>query len=441
MMDAARLRRILALSLPIIGGMVSQNLFNLVDTAMVGFLGNAALAAVGLGGFVVFMCQSVLLGISTGVQTTAARRKGEGKFSRAARSLNTALLVILLTAPVFSFLLIQLAKPVYPLLNADPDVIDAGVPYLEWRLAAIVFVASNFAFRGFWNAMSMSHIYMFTLVLMHLCNIVLNYVLIFGNFGAPALGAEGAGIASAASVVLGTLMYFLLGLRHARANGFLHGLSRKKEIRALVRISIPSSVQQVLFSASFVLMFVIIGLIGTAELAVANVLINVTLFAILPGIALGLACTTLVSEAMGRRQPDDAYRWGWDVSKVAIVLLTLLGLPMMLAPSLVAGLFLHDGATRELAALPMRIVGLIMPVEALGLTLMHALLGAGDSRRVMLVSGGAQWLLFLPLAYLMGPVAGFGLLTIWLLQGGSRSLQAVAFVLSWRSRRWQTLHA
>ena len=72
-MDVARLNRIVGLALPIVGGMVSQNLLNIVDTAMVGFLGDAALAAVGLGGFVVFMCQSMILGISTGVQATAAR--------------------------------------------------------------------------------------------------------------------------------------------------------------------------------------------------------------------------------------------------------------------------------------------------------------------------------------------------------------------------------
>ncbi len=72
-MDVARRHRILGLALPIVGGMVSQNLLNIVDTAMVGFLGDSALAAVGLGGFVVFMCQALILGISTGVQSTAAR--------------------------------------------------------------------------------------------------------------------------------------------------------------------------------------------------------------------------------------------------------------------------------------------------------------------------------------------------------------------------------
>ena len=222
-MDASRRRRILGLALPILGGMVSQNLLNVVDTAMVGFLGNPALAAVGLGGFVVFMCQALILGISTGVQTLAARKKGEGRIDRATRVLNTALLLVLVVAPVFSLVLIQLAEPLFHFLNKDSAVIEQGVPYVELRLAAIVFVGMNFAFRGYWNALDLSRLYMTTLILMHACNIFLNYVLIFGHFGAPALGVAGAGLASAISMAVGTVIYFYLGFTHSRKDGFMRG--------------------------------------------------------------------------------------------------------------------------------------------------------------------------------------------------------------------------
>ena len=438
-LDAPRLQRILALSLPIIGGMVSQNLLNIVDTAMVGFLGDAALAAVGLGGFLVFACQALILGISTGVQAVAARRKGEGRSDRAVRILNSALVLVLLVAPLFSLVLIQLADTGYPLLNDDPEVIRQGVPYLEYRLAAIVFVGMNFAFRGYWNAMDMSRVYMSTLILMHMSNIVLNYVLIFGHFGFPALGVAGAGIASALSMAIGTITYFVLGFRYARQDGFARGLSTKREFASLLKISLPSGFQQLFFAAGMVAMFTIIGKIGTPELAAANVLITVTLFAILPGLALGIACTTLVGQAMGARNLDDAYQWAFDVGKVTIVLLTVLGLPMILIPDLVSSIFIHEDSTRELARWPMRLVGLTMPIEAIGFAFMHALLGAGAARPVMMVSIGVQWFLFLPLAFLMGPVLGYGLLAVWLLQGLTRALQSSTFLAIWRSRRWQQI--
>ncbi|MGY8793789.1 MAG: MATE family efflux transporter [Woeseiales bacterium] len=291
--DSERRNRILTLALPIIGGMVSQNLLNIVDTAMVGNLGNSALAAVGLGGFVIFMCQALILGILTGVQSSAARRKGEGRTDRVAAVLNTALLLVLVIAPFFSAILIALADIGFPLLNNDTEVIALGVPYIEWRLGAIVFVGMNFAFRDYWNALDMSRVYMNTLIIMHACNIVLNYVLIFGNFGAPAYGVTGAAMASAISMGIGTFIYIFLGFKHIAKDGL----------------------QQLFFAAGLVAMFVIIGKIGTPELAAANVLITVLLFAILPGLALGIACTTLVGQALGRGQPDDAYRWAWGVGR------------------------------------------------------------------------------------------------------------------------------
>lgn len=438
-MDPARRHRILGLALPIVGGMVSQNLLNIVDTAMVGFLGDSALAAVGLGGFVVFMCQALILGISTGVQSSAARKKGEGRVDRAAAILNTALLLVLVVAPIFSLILMQIVPTLFPYLNSDVSVIEHGVPYLEWRLGAIVFVGMNFAFRGYWNALDMSRIYMTTLILMHACNIILNYVLIFGKFGAPAYGVAGAGMASAISMAIGTAIYFVLGCRHAAKDGFLKGLATRQETASLLRISLPAGLQQLFFSAGLVAMFWIIGKIGTPELAAANVLITVLLFAILPGLAMGIACATLVGQALGRKEPEDAYQWAWDVAKVTAVLLSVLGIPLWLIPDLVSSIFIHNPETRELARWPMRLVGLTMPVEAMVFVFMHALLGAGDARRVMLVGIGSQWLLFLPLAYLFGPVLGFGLFTIWLLQGSGRALSAFMYVTMWRGRHWQRI--
>ncbi|MEJ2523861.1 MAG: MATE family efflux transporter [Gammaproteobacteria bacterium] len=216
-----RRHRIVGLALPIVGAMVSQNVLNLVDTAMVGTLGDAALAAVGIGGFATFMFMALLLGISTGVQVMAARRKGEGKLSETAVPLNGGLLLVFIVAPVLSAVLFQAVPHVYPWLNSDPAVIEQGVPYLQARVLAILFVGANFCFRGYWNGVDLPRLYMTTLIVMHASNIFMNWVCIFGNLGAPALGAAGAGVASALSTVVGFSLYIFLGLRHAREAGFL----------------------------------------------------------------------------------------------------------------------------------------------------------------------------------------------------------------------------
>ncbi|MDH3728808.1 MAG: MATE family efflux transporter, partial [Myxococcales bacterium] len=147
-----RRRRILGLALPIIGGMLSQNVLNLVDTAMVGTLGDAALAGVGLGGFANFLLSSFVLGLSAGVQAMAARRVGEGRRAETAIPLNGGLLIALIIAVPWSATLIALAPEYFPWLTTDPSVVEQGVPYLRARLFAMAAMGMNFAFRGYWNA-------------------------------------------------------------------------------------------------------------------------------------------------------------------------------------------------------------------------------------------------------------------------------------------------
>jgi len=435
-MDLSRYRRIATLALPIVGGMVSQNVLNLVDTAMVGVLGDAALAAVGLGGFATFMCQALILGISSGVQAMASRRKGEGKIEETAHPLNAGLCLVVLVAIPLSALLFFGIPDGYPLLNDDPEVIALGVPYLQVRVLAIVFVGINFAFRGYWNAVDLSKIYMRTLLVMHSSNILLNYVLIFGKFGFPELGVTGAGIGTSLSTLIGTAYYIATAWRIIRPNGFLSGGLTRTTISTLVRLSLPNGIQQLFFASGFTALYWIIGQVGTKDLAAANVLINIMLVAILPGIALGLTAATLVGQALGKSDRDDAMRWGLDTVKVGMVCIGLLGLPMLIFPETILSIFIHAPDTLATARLPMMVSGVTMSLEAAGLILMNALLGAGDAKRVMIVSIFLQWGLFLPAAYLLGPVLSYGLLFIWIAQGGYRILQTIVFYVFWRRGAW-----
>lgn len=431
-----RYRKILKLGLPIVGGMISQNILNLVDTGMVGSLGDAALAAVGTGSFLNFMSVAFITGFSSGVQAMVARRKGEGRDDEMAVPLNGALLTVLVLSIPWSILLYASASWIYPLVNDAPDVVASGVPYLEARLLAILAVGINFSFRGYWNGINRPSLYLQTLLVMHATNIGLNWLLIFGNWGFPKLGAEGAGIASAISTYVGTGVYFYLGLRHARGAGFLRGLPDRDTVQTMWRISLPTSIQQFLFSAGFTVLFWILGQVGTAATAAGSVLINVMLVAILPCIAFGMASTSLVGQALGRKDPEDAYRWGWDVVTVTVLVLIVVSIPMVLFPDPILDLFIRDPETIRLARWPLRIIAAAMIFDAVGMVLLNAHLGAGASRTSMAVTVGCQWLIMLPGAYLFGPVLGHGLLAIWIMQAVYRIIQAGIFAVLWRSRRW-----
>lgn len=434
--ERKRLRLIFGLGLPIIGGMISQNVLNLVDTAMVGTLGDAALAGVGIGAFGNFMGQALVMGLGAGVQAVVARRLGEGREGQTVAALDAGLLLAVLVAVPLSVLLIWLAPVLFPLLNEDAQVIDVGVPYLQARLCGMVAVGLNFAFRGYWNGINLSTVYLRTLLLMHTCNIVFNYGLIFGKWGLPELGATGAGVGTAAATYLGSAYYILLATRHARKRGLRHRRPERALLVSVARLSVPNGVQMLFFATGLTALFWIIGRVGTAEVAAANVLINVMLVAILPALGFGLAAASLVGQALGRGDVDDAVRWGWDVTRVAVVGLTFLGLPMVLFPEAILSVFLHNPATLELAVVPLQLVGLFIGIDGIGLVLQNALLGAGASRDVMIVATSLQWGLFLPVAWLVGPVLGHGLLAIWLAQMLYRGLQSGVYVLIWRRGRW-----
>ncbi|MDX1570714.1 MAG: MATE family efflux transporter [Xanthomonadales bacterium] len=434
--DTDRRRPILEIALPIMGGMASQNVLNLVDAAMVGRLGDVALAAAGMGSFANFMAMSIILGLATGVQAMASRRVGEGKHDETAVPLNGGLFLALLIGLPLSLILIGYADSIFRLLNDDPAVVEEGGAYLGMRLAAIVGVGMNFAFRGYWSAVKMTRFYMRTLLIMHSLNIFLNWVLIFGNLGAPAMGVVGAGLATTLSIYVGTAIYLALAFTHSRDAGFLHRLPGRAGLATILRVSFPSSLQQFFFSSGMVALFWIVGQIGTSELAAIHVLMTLALVAILPALGLGIAGASLVGHALGARDPEDAERWGWNVATLAGVTGVAIGLPALLFHDPILGFFLTEPDTARMATLPLLITASFIWYDAAGMTLFNAHLGAGDTRRVMVITIVCQWGVFLPLAYLVGPVLGFGLLTVWILNIGYRMLQATLFARSWRAGEW-----
>ncbi len=419
--------------------MASQNIVNLVDTAMVGTLGDEALAAVGMSSFVNFMAVAFMMGMSSGVQAMCARWKGAGRSGEIALPLNGGLVIAALLCIPMTVVLYAATPAILAVLAPEPAVAQIGSDYLQYRILGMTAVGMNFTFRGYWNAMNMSRLYMATLISMHLCGIALNWVLIFGNLGAPALGAEGAGLSNAISVYIGLAVYVSLAWRHGRREGFLAGLPSRETLATIFRISFPAGVQQLLFASGMVALFAILAHVGTKEVAAGNVLINVMLVAILPSIGFGLAAATLVGQSLGAGNVDEAYAWGWRVARFAAGFVALISLPAVVAPELVLSPFLHDQATRELAVWPLRIAALFSPLECVAAVLMNAHLGAGSSRTVLAVSVATQWGAFLPVAWLLGPGLGFGMIAIWLAQAAYRMLNLSLFSWSWRRRAWATV--
>ncbi|HJN53180.1 MAG: MATE family efflux transporter [Pseudomonadales bacterium] len=437
---ADRVKRIVSLGLPIMAGMSTHVILGVVDMVFVGFIGTAAIGAVGLASFFSFIYLGFFWGGSVAVQATVSRLKGQGQEDRTAEFLNAAILLVLLTAPASSLILVLATPWLLPLMNDDPSVLNHGIPYLQWLIASGTFVGINAAFGGFWNATDRSRIYMRVVMATGLLNIPLNYIFIFGPLGLPAFGVTGAGIGTALASVLGTLYYFYFGVRYARQNGFLHRRPALSQMNTLIRLAIPSGSQQVIECLTLSLMYKIVGLIGTAQLAVFSVLMNLINMVGLPAWGLGIAGATLVGQALGRDDTSDASAWAWDVVKVGLAAMALLGIPLWLLSDSILAIFIHDPEVRIFGIWPCRILGIMIVFNGIGYILSAMLNGAGDVKRVMYVNVCTQYFLLLPGAILLGPYLGFGLMGVWAMhQFGFRAVQSGIFIYMWRRRRWANI--
>lgn len=437
--ESTRRQTILRLSLPIIAGMLTQSLLNLIDAALVGSLGQVPLAGVGIGGYAMFLITALVFGLSSGVQAQAARRHGEEDWGRRALALNAGLVIALAVAGPLTLLCLWQAPRLLALINQDPAVNAVAVEYFRWRVVSLIPVAMIFCFRGYWNGIQQTGLYLRIILVMHAINVVASLGLIFGLAGLPAMGAAGAGAGTSLSLFAGLAIWAGLSLRHATASGFLAERPRSGVLATTLRLATPHSFQQLWFAAGYAVLFWILGRIDTPSVAVGHVLVNLSLLLILPGVGLGMAAMSLVGQALGRQAHQEAHRWGWDVVRLAWCALAILALPMLLFPEAVLRLFLHDPALVALGRLPLQLTAVMIVLDAAALVFAQALLGAGANRTVMTATLTLQWLVFLPLAWWVGVVLEQGLLGIWWVQLGYRCLNSAWFVLIWQRRRWQSL--
>lgn len=420
-------------------GMASQSLLNVVDALFVGQLGELHLGAVGVGSYLNFMATALIIGISSSVQAMVARRRGQGLESAMASPLGKGLLLALLMGLSLTLLFWQMAPTLVAMMISDPESQAIASEYLQIRVLGISLVAANFAYRGYWNGCGRSGVYLRTLVTYHSLNVLLTWLLVFGHWGFPALGAAGAAWGTTLALLFGTALYSAQTLRPALAQGLLRVGAMGGSLRDLLRLAVPHSLQQFFFAMGIATLFWIIAQLGLREVAIAHVLVNLALLLILPAVGIGMASTTLVSHSLGAGQPEQARRFGWQVVGLAMVLLAVMALPLLLLTETILGLFLQSPEVVAMGVTPLRMTAVGVVLDAIGIVLAQALLGAGANRTVLKVSIALQWGMLLPLAWLLGPVLGGSLTAVWSVQLLFRCINSAVFATIWQKGHWQTL--
>jgi MATE family multidrug resistance protein len=428
-----RTRELALLAGPIILGMLSQIVLNLVDTAMVGRLGPAPQGAAGLGSFAFFVLANLIIGIGTGVQATVSRRDGEGRKEGAGAALDTGLVIAFALGLPLGYGLSQLAPAIFPLLSDDPEVVTGGTSYLAIRLMGVGAVAANYCFRGFYNGIGQSVVYMTTIAVIQATNIVLNWVFIYGNLGAAPMGVRGAALASVLAAVMGVVIYSALTLVRAEVRQTYRPLRfanvRLDLVRAMARLTWPEAVRGILLMLGYTLFLKLHALIDTRAVAAGTILVNISSAGFLPALGMGLACSTMVGRHLGRGEPDEGRKFGYLGVRIGTAALAPVALFLALFPDPMLGLFTRDALVIEAARPALRLFAVSMVLDATPMVLVFSLLGAGATRWVAGIQVVQQYVLLLPLAWLLGVQLELGVLGLWLGMLGSRVGVAVA---AWR---------
>lgn len=439
MITADRIRTISRLAFPNTIALSSSLVMMLVDLAMVGTLGNSAVAAVGLASFSNTLILALVAGAAPAVQGLVARRRGEGSTEPKCLPLNAGLLFVLLLGVPLSLICHFLSPFFYAAISSDAEVTRIGTTYLQILFVAIVAVGVNNAFKGHWNGMERPKVFMLIVIGMNCLNIFLNYVLIFGNLGAPALGVTGAAIATVVSLHAGAIINCAVVSLRWRNEGFLTARPQRALLSRIFQMGVPATLQEFFFSAGYIVFFWIIGQVGTAELAATNVLVRVTMVLTLLAMAMGMTSATLVSKAVGQGDIAAATQWGWDSAKIGVISISLLGLPLLLAPKFFLALFLTDPATIDLATIPLQMQAATTGIASLIYILSYTLYSVGDGNRVLMISFSTQWFIFLPAVWVVGAYLDYGLLQIWFVNMFYGALATVLITAIWVDGRWKTI--
>ncbi|MGP9809195.1 MATE family efflux transporter [Halomonas sp. AOP12-C2-37] len=430
--------KVIRLALPIMLGMLSQSVLNLIDAALVGRLGEVALAGVGVGGYAMFMLTAVVFGLSSSVQSQTAQRADVSATERC-HPLQSGLMIGAAVALPLSILAWWQAPLLIGFITSALDVHEVAVNYFRWRIISLPAIALTLCFRGYWNGRQQTQLYLQIIVAVHLLNVVASAGLIYGVAGLPQMGASGAGAGTTLSLFVGLVVWSRISLKSAFNTHFLTCLPSFATLRSTLALAIPHSIQQLWFAAGYAVLFWLLSQLGTASVAVGHVLINLSLLLILPGVGIGVAAMSLVGEALGRDAQREAHQWGLDALRVAWLLLLLLALPMLLMPEKILSAFFSSPELIVMGAVPLQLTGVMIVMDAAALVLAQALMGAGAQRTVMILTLGMQWLFFLPLAWWVGIGLGHGLLGVWLVQLLYRLVNSIGFVWVWQRRRWASM--
>jgi putative MATE family efflux protein len=432
-------RAVLLLAVPMVLEMIMESLFAVVDVFWVSHLGRNAIAVVGLTESIMTLIYAVAIGTSIAGTAIVARRIGEKDPERAAQAAGQILILGLALAAALGLVLGAFAPQLLRLMSAEPEVVVMGGPFARIMLGgnATVFMIFliNAIFRGAGDAV----IAMRTLWLANALNIVLGPCFIFGWGFFPELGVTGAAVATNIGRGIGVAyqLWHLTGRPGRVRVQWTHLKPDGTVMWTVLKTAGPGTVQWLISTTSWLGLFKILALFGSAALAGYTIALRVMVLAWMPSWGLANAGATLVGQNLGAGQPDRAEASVRIATKYNVIFLSIVGVLFVIFARPIAGIFTTDPEVFQHAARALWIVSLGFPLFAIGMCLEGAFNGAGDTRTPTRLNFYCLWLGQVPLAWLLAKLLGLGATGIFIAVPVSFSLLALWSGVLFKRGKWK----
>lgn len=303
-------KEIWSIALPIMLGNMAQTIINFTDTAFLGHLGVIALGASMLAGLFYFVFTTIATGFAIGIQIIIARRYGEGNYGRIGIIFeHGSLFVLILGSILFSILYFFSDQLLYLLIDSQ-NIYDASIEYIKYRRYGIIFVCFNFLYRALYIGISNTKVITYSTIIMAVVNILLDYCLIFGNFGFPEMGIGGAALASfcaeASAFVFFTVYSYITLTKKDYGMFKIHKLESELMGRIL-RIATPTMIQKLFSFSVWFIFFILIEKMGETATGISSIVRSVYMILITPCFAFATTTNTVVSRIIGEGHSDQVF--------------------------------------------------------------------------------------------------------------------------------------
>lgn len=429
------LRAVMRLAVPVVLTHLGMMLMGVVDVMMLGRFSEQALAAGALGNSVSIALLMLPMGILMALDPLVAQAFGAGDHSRVARCLRQGLVMAVLLSIPLSVAMWPLEGPL-AFLGQRPEIVGSSAGYLRALVPGNVAYLLFIAVRHGLQAMSVVRPAVIAMVVANLVNVAANYVLIFGNFGFPALGVVGS--AAATSLSRWALLLILVAAswpalsRYLKPSALVERLPavEARILRRMLHLGFPIGMQLSIEIWFFVTVALLMGNLGTRELAAHQVALSLAAFSFMVPLGISGAASTRVGNAIGRGGLPEARRSAAVCLGLGAAVMTISAAAFWLFPRTLARLFTDAAGVLEVAAVLIPIAALFQIFDGLQVVAFGALRGAGDTRFPAALALIGFWLLGLPLGMLLAYRADLGPRGLW--WGFTIGLGAVAVLLIWR---------